>query len=71
MPLLWDVIPICAIFYLHFLNFKNASICVEDCDFRPSETSFVDNYSQVDMDDSMTQQDKKRIYLKVTQERLR
>ncbi len=54
MPLLWDVIPICAIFYLHFLNFKNASICVEDCDFRPSETSFVDNYSQVDMDESMT-----------------
>lgn len=64
MPLLWDIIPICAIFYLHFLNFKNASICVEDCDYRQSEASFVDHYSTVDMDEGMTSQDKKKIYLR-------
>lgn len=67
MPLLWDVLPVCAIFYLHFVNFSN-TCSVEECD-RQTDVSIADRYSE--LDDNSSQQDKKMLHLRITQERLR
>jgi hypothetical protein len=75
MPILWDVIPICTIFYLHQLNFKEVDFPKYESldDNRFSEfgnnlenSEYSDSTSNEFMIENVSREEKRSRYIKKT-----
>jgi hypothetical protein len=75
MPILWDVIPICTIFYLHQLNFKEVDFPKYESldDNRFSEfgnnlenSEYSDSNSNEFMIENVSREEKRSRYIKKT-----